>query len=118
MKELHAIDPRLGLLNPRNKIINENWKKFKKERFFSSATMDVLLDRPGEAYFEQAKSTHAKNKACSELSQDAFEFLKSFIKHKSKFKKPTADGHYRLYEWSRNVHKDWPTKVWDADTSK
>ena len=51
MKELHAIDPSLGLLNPKNEIISKNWKKFKKERFFSSATMDVLLDRPGEAYF-------------------------------------------------------------------
>ena len=103
MKELHAIDPSLGLLNPKNEIISENWKKFKKERFFSSATMDVLLDRPGEAYFGQAKSTHAKNKTCFELSEDAFEFFKSFIKHKSEFKKPTAHGHYRLYEWSRNV---------------
>ena len=51
MKELHAIDPTLGLLNSRNEIISENWKKFKKDRFFSSATMDVLLDRPGKAYF-------------------------------------------------------------------
>ena len=68
MKELQAIDPSLGLLNSRNEIISENWKKFKKDCFFSSATMNVLLDRPGEAYFGQAKNTHAKNKTCSKLS--------------------------------------------------
>ena len=118
IKELHAIDPSLGLLNPKNEIISENWKKFKKERFFLSATMDVLLDRPREAYFGQTKNTHAKNKTCSELSEDAFEFFKSFIKHKSKFKKPTAHGHYRPYEWSRKVHNEWPAKVWNADSCK
>ena len=118
MKELHAIDPSLGLLNPKNEIISENWKKFKKERFFSSAIMDVLLDRPEEAYFGHAKSTHAKNKTCSELSEDAFEFFKSFIKHKSEFKKSTAHGHYCPYEWSRNVPNEWPAKVWNADSCK
>ena len=118
MKELHAIDHSLGLLNPKNKIISENWKKFKKERFFSSATMDVLLDRPGEAYFGQAKRTHVKNKTCFELSEDAFEFFKSFIKHKSELKKPTTHGHYRPYEWSRNVHNEWPAKVWNAKSCK
>lgn len=118
MKELHAIDPSLGLLNARNEIISENWKKFKKEHFFSSATMDVLLDRPGEAYFGQAKSKHAKNKSCSELSQDAFDFFKSFLKHKCRFRMPTAHGHYRPYDVSRNVHKEWPAQVWDSDTSK
>ena len=118
MKELHAIDPSLGLLNSRNKIISENWKKFKKDCFFSSATMDVLLDRPSEAYFGQAKSTHAKNKTCSELSQDAFEFFKSFLKHKSKFRRLTVSGHYRPYDYSWNVHKEWLAKSWDADTNR
>ena len=80
--------------------------------------MDVLLNRLVEAYFEQAKSTHTINKTCSELSEDAFEFFKSFIKHKSEFKKPTAHGHYRPYEWSRNVHNKWPAKVWNADSYK
>ena len=80
--------------------------------------MDVLLDRPGEAYFGQAKNKHAKNKTCVELSEDAYEFFKSFIKHKSMFKKPTTHGYYRPYEWPRNVHNNWLVKVWNADTSK
>ena len=67
MKELHGIDPSLGLLNAKNEIISENWKKFKQERFFSSATMDVLLDRPGEAYFGQAKNKRANKHALSSL---------------------------------------------------
>ena len=55
-KELHQIDPELGLMNAKNEIIVENWKKFKTERMFSRATMDVLLDRPSDAYFGKAKS--------------------------------------------------------------
>ena len=61
---------------------------------------------------------HTKNKTCFELFEDAFEFFKSFIKHKFKFKKPTAYGHYHPYEWSRNVHNKWPAKVWNADNCK
>ena len=118
MKELHAIDPSLGLLNSKNEIISENWKKFKKDCFFSNATMDVLLDRPGEAYFGQAKSTHAKNKTCFELSEDAFQFFKSFLKHKTKFKRPTICGHYCPYDYFQNLHKKWPAKSWDADTNR
>ena len=55
-KELHQIDPELGFMNAKNEIIVENWKKFKTERMFSRATMDVLLDRPGDTYFRKAKS--------------------------------------------------------------
>ena len=67
-KELHQIDPELGLMNAKNEIIVENWKKFKSEHMFSRATMDVLLDRPGDAYFGKAKSVSQKNKTCVELS--------------------------------------------------
>ena len=55
---------------------------------------------------------------CSELSQDAFQFFKLFLKHKSKFERPTVSGHYRPYDYSRNVHKEWPAKSWDADTNR
>ena len=47
-----------------------------------------------------------------------FEFFKLFIKHKSRFKKPIAHGHYRPYQWSQNVHNKWPAQVWNADSSK
>ena len=82
-KELHQIDPKLGLMNAKNEIIVENWKKFKSERMFSRATM--VLDRPGDAYFGKAKSVSHKNKTCVELSPQAFEFFNVFLKHKNNF---------------------------------
>ena len=66
-KELHQIDPELGFMNAKNKIIVKNWKKFKSERMFSRATMDVLLDRLGDAYFGKAKSVSQKNKTRTRL---------------------------------------------------
>ena len=84
-KELHQIDPELGLMNAKNEIIVENWKKFKTERMFSRATMDVLFDRPGDAYFGKAKSVSQKNKTCVELFPQVFEFFNVFLKHKNNF---------------------------------
>ena len=111
-KELHQIDPELGLMNAKNEIIVENWKKFKTERMFSRATMDVVLDRPGEAYFGKAKSVSQKNKTCVELSPQAFEFFNMFLKHKNNFKKPSTMGFYRSYNDNSNVFKDWPGCIW------
>ena len=111
-KELHQIDPELGLMNAKNEIIVENWKKFKSERMFSRATMDVLLDRPGDAYFGKAKSGSQKNKICVELSPQAFEFFNVFLKHKNNFQKPSAMGFYRSFNDNSNVFKDWPGLIW------
>ena len=109
-KELHQIDPELGLMNAKNKIIVENWKKFKIEHMFSRATMDVLLDKPGEAYFGKAKSISQKNKTCVELSPQ--EFFNVFLKHKNNFKKPSAMGFYCSYNDNSNVFKDWLGCIW------
>ena len=114
-KELHQIDPELGLMNAKNEIIMENWKKFKTERMFSRATMDVHLDRPGEAYFGKAKSVSQKNKTCVELSPQAFEFFNVFLKHKNDFKKPSAMGFYCSYNENSNIFKDWPGCIWQDD---
>ena len=115
-KELHQIDPELGLMNARNEVIVENWKEFKTSRMFSKATMDVLLDRPGEAYFGKAKSVSQKNKTCAELSPQAFEFFKVFLQHKNSFEKPTAKGYYRPYVERTNLFADWPARVWTTKT--
>ena len=114
-KELHQIDPELGLMNAKNEIIVENWKKFKTERMFSRATMDVLLDRPGDAYFGKAKSVSQKNKTCVELSPQAFEFFNVFLKHENNFEKPSAMGFYRSYNDNFNVFRDWPGCMWQDD---
>ena len=50
VRELHRLDPSLGLMNSANKIITSNWHRFKDERCITRATIDVLLERPGE-YF-------------------------------------------------------------------
>ena len=114
-KELHQIDPKLGLMNAKNEIIVENWKKFKTERMFSRATMDVLLDRPGDAYFGKAKSVSQKNKTCVQLSPQAFEFFNVFLKHKNNFQKPSAMGFYRSYNDNSNVFREWPGCIWQDD---
>ena len=111
-KELHQIDPKLGLMNAKNEIIVENWKKFKTKYMFSRATMDVLLDRPGEVYFRKAKSVSQKNKTCVELSPQAFEFFNVFLKHKNNFQKPSAMDFYCFYNENSNVFKDWPGCIW------
>ena len=74
--------------------------------------MDVLLDKPGEAYFENAKSVTQKNKTCVELSPQALEFFNVFLKHKNNFKKPSAMGFYCSYNDNSNVFKDWPGCIW------
>ena len=114
-KELHQIDPELGLMNAKNEIIVENWKKFKTERMFSRATMDVLLDRASEVYFGKAKSVSQKNKTCVELSPQAFKFFNMFLKHKNNFKKPSAMGFYRSYNNNSNIFRDWPDCIWQDD---
>ena len=114
-KELHQIDPELGLLNAKNEIIVENWKKFKYERMFSRATMDVLLDKPGDAYFGKAKSVSQVNKTCVELSPQEFEFLNVFLKHKHNFQKPSTMGFYCSYNDNSNVFRDWPGCIWQDD---
>ena len=114
-KELHQIDPKLDLMNAKNEIIVENWKKFKTEHMFSRATMDVLLDRPRDAYFGKAKSVSQKNKTCVELSPQAFEFFNMFLKHKNNFQKPSAMGFYRSYNDNSNVFKDWPGLIWEEN---
>ena len=103
-KELHQIDS--GLMNAKNRIILENWKKFKIEHMFFRATIDVFFHRPGEAYFGKAKSVSQKNKTCVELSLQAFEFFNMLLKHKNNFKKPSAMGFYRSYKDNSNVFKD------------
>ena len=54
-KELNNIDPTLGLINAEGELIHEKWKEFKASRCITSASMNVLLERPGEQYFAQAK---------------------------------------------------------------
>ena len=48
--ELYILDPTLGLLNAFNEINDERWREFKKDRYITGATMNVLLEEPGDDY--------------------------------------------------------------------
>ena len=96
-KELNNIDPNLGLINAEGELIHNKWKEFKASRCITSASMNVLLDRPGEQYFTQAKQLKSKNKTCAQISPAAAEFFRVFLRHKSGFEKPIAQAEYRAY---------------------
>ena len=53
--ELNNIDKTLGLMNADGELIHEKWKVFKRARNITSKSMNVLLERPGETYFAEAK---------------------------------------------------------------
>ncbi len=55
-------------MNMKNEIIVENLKAFKNKQSFSRATMDILLNRPREAYFVEAKMVRARNRSYAHLS--------------------------------------------------
>ena len=85
---------------------------------FSKATMNIFLERPSKAYFGQAKSTYAKQKMRSELSQEAYNFFKMFLDNKLKFERPSATAYYRPYEVTRSHYMEWPSKSWIEETIK
>ena len=64
-RELNNIDPTLGLINADGQPIHAKWKAFKHARNITSASMNVLLERPGETYFAKAKQLKLKNKTCA-----------------------------------------------------
>ena len=96
-KELHLINPELNLINARNEVIVENWRKFKRERCFSSATMELLIKRPGEAYFSTSKQVKARNKTAASINPKAATFFRVFLERKMLFTEKTALAHLRPY---------------------
>ena len=117
-KELHNIDPNLGLMNSQGELILEKWKAFKVSHCITSASMNVLLERPGDAYFAAAKQLKSKNKSCAQISPGAAEFFQQFSKHKSGFEKPFAWANYRTYNASGNTFGEWPAGTWKGDSKE
>ena len=115
-KELHLIDPELNLINARNEVIVENWRKFKKERCFSSATMELLIERPGEGYFSTSKQTKARNKTAAMINPKAAKFFRVFLERKMLFTEQIAFAHLRPYSIGRNELMNWPENVWTTQT--
>ena len=111
VKELHLINRELNLINTRNEVIVENWRKFKKERCFSSATMELLIKRPGEAYFSTSKQVKAKNKTTASINPKTAKFFKVFLERKMLFTEQTALVHLRPFRIGRNELMNWPENV-------
>ena len=95
-RELYNIDSTLGLINGEGEVIHRNWKAFKAIHNITSASMNVLLERPGESYFGEAKHLKSKNKTCTQISLAAAEFVKVFLNHKKAFQLPNARAELRV----------------------
>ena len=110
--KLNNVDPTLGLINADGELIHAKWKAFKRTRNITSASMNVLLERPGETYFAEAKQLKSKNKTCTQISPTAAEFFKVFLNHKNGFKVPYAHTEYRTYDVKSNSFSKWKEGAW------
>nr|PNR52963.1 hypothetical protein PHYPA_009338 [Physcomitrium patens] len=117
-KELDNIDPSLGLINAEGDHIHEDWKAFKTARNITSASIIVLLERPGESYFAEAKQLKSKNKTCMQISPAAVEFLKVFLNHKNGFQVPYACAYYKTYDVRTNTFSKWKDNAWNNESAR
>ena len=111
-RELNNIDPSLGLINADGELIHAKWKAFKRALNIMSASMNVLLERPRETYFAEAKQLKSKNKTCAQISPPAAEFFKVFLNHKNGFEVPYAHTEYRTYDVKSNSFSKWKQGAW------
>jgi hypothetical protein len=56
-RELYKMKPRLQLFGANVEFICTSWKAFKTKYNITSATMQVLLEAPGEEFFSGTKHT-------------------------------------------------------------
>ena len=113
-RELNNIDPSLGLINADGELIHAKWKAFKHALIITSASMNVLLERPGETYFAEAKQLKSKNKTCVQISPAAAKFFKVFLNHKKGFEVPYAHTEYRTYDVKSNSFSKWKQGAWTS----
>ena len=111
-RELNNIDPTLGLINADGELIHAKWKAFKRARNITSASMNVLLERPRETYFAEAKQLKSKNKTCAQIYPAIAEFFKVFLNHKKGFEVPYAHTEYRAYDVKSNSFSKWKQGAW------
>jgi hypothetical protein len=78
-RELHNLKPRLQLFSANSEFSRSNWRAFKQNYNVTIATMQVLLEAPGEE-FSSAKQMHNKNRRIEELSPYTKQFFKVFLK--------------------------------------
>jgi hypothetical protein len=113
-KELHNLKPRLQLFSTNGEFSRTNWKTFKRNYNVTSATMQVLLEAPGEEFFSGAKQTCNKNRAIEELSPYAKQFFKVFLKQKKDFRKPAGRAYFRPYSGLNTRLGPLPENSWET----
>ena len=79
-RELQNLKPSLKFFKQNGEFSRRHWKSFKTNYNVTSATMQVLLEAPGEGFFSGAKQTLNKNWKIEELSPYAKQFFKIFLK--------------------------------------
>ena len=112
-KELHKLNPNLGLLDKGECLQEDRWKQFKADYNVTRASMRVLLEAPREDYFIAAKVVSNKNKTIEELSPYAKQFFKFFFLQKADFVKPVGRAYFRAYDATNNRMGSWPANSWE-----
>jgi hypothetical protein len=112
-QELLKIKPSLSFYDKNGEFQKKQWKKFKKDYNVTSATMNVLLETPGDEFYGPAKQTKNRNKSIEELSPYAKEFFKLFLKQKKNFMPPRGNVFFRSYDGQGAQLGDWPRSTWE-----
>lgn len=105
-KELTKLDPSLGLVNANKNVVPARWKDFKLKFNITSATLNVLLERPGEEYFLNIGQKKLLNKSTDVVSSQVVDFFKTFPDAKKNFIPPSAVAYYAPYDISRGKHSN------------
>ena len=116
-RELYNIDPTLGLINTEDEVIQENSKAFIAIHNITSSSMNVLLERPRESYFAEAKLLKSKNKMCAQISPATTDLFKVFLNHKKGFQLSDARAEYRTYDVKSNSFNKWKDGTWASSTA-
>ena len=112
-RELQNLKPNLGFFKQNGQFSHTRWKEFKKNYNVTAATMQVLLEAPGEDFFSGAKQTRNKNRKIEELSPYAKQFFKVFLKQKKEFVKPVGRAYFRPYNTTTTKLGPWPENTWE-----
>ena len=99
---MQNLKPNLQSFKQNGKFSRSKWKAFKRNYNITAATMQVLLEAPGEDFFFAAKQTWNKNQKIEELSPYAKQFFKVFLKQKKEFVKLAGRAYFRPFSGLAN----------------
>ena len=112
-RELQNLKPSLKFFKWNGEFLRKHWKTFKKNYNVISATMQVLLEAPGEDFFSSANQMRNKNQKIEELSPYAKQFFKVFLKQKKEFWKPAGHAYFRPFKGLNTKLGLWPEDSWE-----